>query len=152
MDPLANEDNRIPIAPGLSLPAGAVRFTFARAGGPGGQNVNKLATQAILTVDLADLAAVLPAAALARLERRGASYITADGRLRITAATHRSQLANRKAALARLRELVVAALHRPRPRKPTRPSAGAIQRRLETKKQRGKRKAARRFDRNPPRE
>jgi len=152
MDPLADEHNQITIAPGITVPASALRFTFARSGGPGGQNVNKLATQATLTISLDDLAAVLPPSALARLKHHAARYLAGDDRLIIASSESRSQLANRKACLTKLRELVVAARHRPKRRKPTRPSRRAIQRRLDAKKQRGQQKRSRHINRNPPRE
>lgn len=150
MDPLADEHNRIAIAPNVKVSAKVLRFTFTRSGGPGGQHVNKVATQAILTVDVDDLAQVLPASVIARLQRKASAYLARDRRLVISASTSRSQLANRKACLAKLRHLIVAAMHKPATRKPTRPSRASIQRRLNEKKARGLRKRAREEDRRPP--
>ncbi len=126
------------IAPGRTLPAAALRFVFSRASGPGGQNVNKVNTRATLTVLFADLALVLPPHALARLRRVASCYLAAGpDRLVIHAGDSRSQRANRKACLDRLRRVLLQALHRPPVRRATRPSRGAVQRRLTTKKRRG---------------
>ena len=138
---------RITVAPGIRLPAGALRFTFARSGGPGGQHANKASTQAVLTIPLEALAESLPEDALHRLTEQAGHYLAAD-RLVITASTSRSQQANRRACLTKLRDLIVRAQRRPKPRRPTRPSRGAVERRIEQKKQRGERKAARRRNRN----
>jgi ribosome-associated protein len=134
------------IGPGLSLPADRVQFTFAKSGGPGGQHVNKTATAVTLTVPLAALAEVMPADALHRL-RYQAGHRLSGQTLVLQASDSRSQHANRKACLLKLRELVVQSLHRPRRRKRTRPSKAARQRRLEEKKTRGQRKSERRANR-----
>ena len=70
-------DNRVPIAPGVLLPASALRFTFSRSGGPGGQNVNKLSTKA--TIQVADLADAMPPWALKRLLIHAGSRLAGDG-------------------------------------------------------------------------
>lgn len=135
--------NTTPIAPGVTLPEAALSFTFSRSSGPGGQNVNKVNTKATLTIALDDLAAALPAYAMRRLEAVAARYLNQDA-LQISAGDSRSQIANRRACMDRLREVIVEALRRPKPRKATRPSARAVQRRLDAKKHRGKIKASRR--------
>ena len=136
------------VAPGLRLPASALRFRFDRGGGPGGQNVNKVNTHAVLTVDLEALAAAMPAAAVDRLRQQAGRYLAADpDRLVIHASDSRSQLANRRACLVRLRHLLIQAMSRPKTRRPTRPSRAAKQRRLDAKRHRGKIKA----DRQRPR-
>jgi len=135
------------IGPGLTLPADRVSFTFAKSGGPGGQHVNKTATAVTLTVPTDALAAVLPADAMHRLKHQ-AGHLLADDKLIIQAADSRSQHANRKACLLRLRQLVIQAIHRPKPRKPTRPSRGVKERRLREKKSIGQRKSERRDNRD----
>lgn len=136
--------NQIAIAPGVALPDAALTWSFARGGGPGGQNVNKVNTRATLTVLVADLAPLMPSWAVDRLRELAGQKLAAEPeRLVITSAESRSQIANRENCLEKLRELVVQALHRPRRRKKTRPSRAAKQRRLEAKKQRGQRKAQR---------
>ncbi len=138
-------DNRIPIAPGVLLAESALRFTFSRSGGPGGQNVNKLSTKAMLTVNVQDLAEVLPPWALRRLLIHAGSRLAGDGeRLIITDSSSRSQHANRRACIVKLRMMVVEAMNRPKRRRPTKPSRGSIQRRLDAKRHRSKRKSERR--------
>ena len=134
--------NQVPLAPGVVLPAGALRFTFARSGGPGGQNVNKVNTKATLTVSLEQLHQVLPPHAIARLPHVAGRMLTGDA-LQISDSASRSQIANRRGCLDKLRAVLVEAMHRPRPRRKTRPSARAVQRRLDNKKHRGQLKARR---------
>ncbi|MEM1353708.1 MAG: alternative ribosome rescue aminoacyl-tRNA hydrolase ArfB [Planctomycetota bacterium] len=129
-------DQDLMIAPGVVLKASKLSFTFSRAGGPGGQNVNKLNTRATLTVYHKDLAQVLPVYALTRLASVAGSATTAEG-LQFTAADSRSQLANRKACLDKLRVVLVEAMRRPKIRRKTKPSKRAVQQRLDAKKQRG---------------
>jgi len=136
--------NDVEIAPGIYLPESMLRFTFARGSGPGGQNVNKVNTRATLTVQLDDLATVLPADALERLRQQAGSRLAQDPpRLIIVSGESRSQLANRRACIERLRELIVQALRKPRLRRKTRPSRRSVQRRLDVKKQRGRLKQQR---------
>lgn len=138
-------DNRIAIAPGVLLAESALVFTFSRSGGPGGQNVNKLNTKATLTVEIADLAAVLPAWALQRLLIHAGSKLAGDAeRIVIQDSSSRSQQSNRQACLAKLRLMIVEAMNRPKRRRPTKPSRGAIQRRLDAKKHRARIKDKRR--------
>ena len=125
------EPGRLPLGPGASVPESALRFSFVASGGPGGQNVNKRATKAELRVALADL--WMPEPARARLARLAGRRL-ADGDLLFTSDVHRSQGQNRAECLDRLRELVLAALAPPRPRKKTRPSRGSVERRLQSKR------------------
>ncbi len=117
--------------------------SFIRSPGPGGQNVNKVATAVQLRFDLRASPA-LPAAVRARAERLAGRRLTKDGVVVITAARFRSQERNREVALARLVELLREAARRPSPRKPTRPGAGARRRRLDDKTRRGALKKLRR--------
>jgi len=126
----------------ICIPPGALNFRFDRSSGPGGQNVNKVNTRATLTVALADLAAHLPPYAMARLETVASRYM-AEGRLVISSEASRSQRTNRDDCIEKLRTTLLEALHRPRTRRPTRPSRGAVERRIQTKKERGQRKDAR---------
>ena len=138
-----NTDNRVAVAPGVSLPEAALSFAFSRSGGPGGQNVNKVNTKATLTIPWLALEKALPAYAYARLLRAASRYATAQG-LQISSSDSRSQIANRRVCVDRLRYVLVEAMRRPKPRKATKPSARAVQRRLDAKKHRSKIKASRR--------
>lgn len=129
--------NMTTVAPGVRLPDDALSFTFSRSGGPGGQNVNKVNSRATLTVPIDALADALPPYAMRRLEQTASRYLTQEG-LQVSADNSRSQHANRKACLDRLREVLVQAMHRPKVRKKTKPSARARQRRIDAKKHRSK--------------
>lgn len=124
-----------------------IEFQFDRSAGPGGQNVNKVATRATLWFDI-ETCQRLSDAQKARVRRRLATRIGKDGRLRMVAQRARTQAANRAAAEGKLVELLQAALHVPRSRRPTRPTRASQKRRVNEKKRRGETKQLRR---SPPR-
>jgi len=124
----------------------AIDFTFVRGSGPGGQHVNKTSTKAQLRVMLADLHG-LDDAAIGRLRSLAGSHLVGDGAeeaLLIADHSTRSQADNRDACLARLKTLVSMAAKRPKVRKPTKPTRGSKERRLEAKKREGEKKRMRR--------
>src|SRR5262245_10760624 len=109
--------------------------TFVRASGPGGQNVNKVATAVQLRFDVRHSPS-LPHDVRIRLERLAGQRLTRDGVLVITAQRYRTQERNREDARERLIELIREAAVRPKPRRPMRPTAGSRERRIERKKHR----------------
>jgi len=133
---------RIVVTPEISIDDAELAFSFARASGPGGQNVNKVETAAQLRFDVAHSPS-LDEAVKRRLERLAGSRLTKEGVLVIFAQTRRSQELNRQDALARLLRLIAAAAEKPKPRIKTRPSLSARKRRVESKVRRGETKRLR---------
>ena len=135
----------IEISETVTIPARELRISFARSGGPGGQNVNKVETKVELRWSAAGTSA-LSGDALEGLLLRLARRLTAGGELVITSSRTREQSRNREDAQAKLAEIVREALRPPRARKRRRPSKQAKERRLREKKERSLRKKDRRLD------
>ncbi len=132
----------LPVDRGLVIPASELSWTAARAGGPGGQNVNKVASKVILRFDLARSAA-LPSAVKARLVALAGSRLDAEGFLVVTSQKTRDQGRNLADARLKLAELVRAATTPPALRRPTRPTAGSRRRRLDAKSRQAQKKKLR---------
>ncbi|MGA2818484.1 MAG: alternative ribosome rescue aminoacyl-tRNA hydrolase ArfB [Xanthobacteraceae bacterium] len=119
----------------ISIDEREIDESFVRASGPGGQNVNKLATAVQLRFDVRGSPS-LPAGVRERLERLAGARLTRDGVLVIIAQRHRTQGRNRQDALDRLIDLIRRAAIEPRVRRPTKPSRASRERRVDTKKRR----------------
>ena len=129
------------VTPSIAIPEHELHERFVRASGPGGQNVNKVATAVELRFDVPTSA--LPDDVKARLIALAGRRISAEGVLLIDSREHRTQAQNRSAARDRLAALIAQAAKRPKSRRKTRPSRAAKERRLESKGQRSHIKARR---------
>jgi ribosome-associated protein len=127
----------------VAIPFDEIELTAVRSAGPGGQNVNKVASAIHLRFDVAGNR-TLPERLRHRLLALDDRRISSAGVIVIKAQEHRNQARNREAALARLKELVLTALAERKPRVPTRPGREATRKRLEEKRRRGQLKQARR--------
>ena len=132
----------IEIGPNLFLRDEELEFSFVRASGPGGQNVNKVATAVQLRFDVRHSPS-LPEEVRTRLISLAGSRMTSDGVLIIDARRFRTQERNRQDAIDRLITLLQSAAHKPKTRRKTRPTLGSKKRRLNEKKQRGNTKRLR---------
>ena len=132
----------IEVTEGVSLDENELEFSFIRASGPGGQNVNKVSSAVQMRFD-ARRSPSLGNDVSVRLQKLAGSRLTLDGVIVITAARHRTQERNRADAIERLVALIAKAAVAPVKRRPTRPTKASKQRRLEAKTQRGGVKALR---------
>lgn len=123
------------ILPTFALPESALRYSFSRSGGPGGQNVNKVSTRATARLQITDNP-LIPEELRARLLEKLATRITQDGDLIVQVDETREQARNKELARERVIAILRQALVRPKKRKATKPTRGSQQRRVESKKRR----------------
>jgi ribosome-associated protein len=137
--PAPDESGVVRVTPSLSVPLSELQVRFTPSGGPGGQHANKVSTRVELRFDVAGSPSLGPRQRARLLERLGPE-------VRIVADDERSQIRDRQLAAERFRARVADALHVDKPRRPTRPSKGAKERRLAEKRQVSERKRNRRPD------
>ncbi|MDO5581931.1 MAG: alternative ribosome rescue aminoacyl-tRNA hydrolase ArfB [Planctomycetia bacterium] len=126
----------------FSIPLSEIEFTYARSSGPGGQNVNKVSSKAILRWDLVHCPNLTPEA-IARFGELFPSYLTKEGEVVIMSQESRDAPKNRINCLEKLRSMLIAALKKKKPRIPTKPTKGSIRRRLEDKTRNAEKKERR---------
>jgi ribosome-associated protein len=132
------------INPRITIPSDELRLTYVRSGGPGGQNVNKVATKAVLRFNLRESPSI-PEPARSRAQARLKPRLTSAGDIVLSSSVHRDQARNREAVLDRLALLLAGAVREPHRRVPTSPTRTARERRLAEKKARGQLKQGRRI-------
>ena len=136
---MAGDDRTLSAGPGCRVPADEVRWRFGPSGGPGGQHANRAHTRVEAELDLTAARGIDADVRSRLVGRLGAS-------VRVVVDRHRSQARNRERALDEIERRIQDALVEQAARRPTRPRRGAVERRLEAKRQRGARKAERRGD------
>jgi ribosome-associated protein len=131
------------VTPQVRIPEEEFRWSYVRSGGPGGQNVNKVASKAVLRWDVAGSPS-LPDDVRARFRAQQRRRITTEGELVLASQRYRDQERNREDCLEKLRAMLLQAATPPKVRRKTKPTRGSQERRLQTKRHRSARKAGRR--------
>lgn len=135
-------EDRIVLSASISIPLAELEIHFTRSSGPGGQHVNKTASQAEIVFDVAGSSSI-PERDREWLLTRLASKLDSSGRLQVTSQAHRSQRQNKADAIEKLDALLTEAIKRPKKRKKTRPTKSSIERRLTSKKRASEKKKSR---------
>jgi ribosome-associated protein len=127
----------------IQIPLAEIHFSYVRSSGPGGQNVNKVASKAVLRWNPA-ASQLLPETVLKRFQTQFPRCVTNDGEIIITSQRTRDALKNKTDCLEKLRTMILHVLKEPKRRIPTKPTRGSIKRRLETKARNSQKKQNRR--------
>lgn len=128
----------------IQIPDDELEWSYARSGGPGGQNVNKVASKAILRWKASSTAVTIPESARLRMQARFPSRFTAGGDVIVQSQKYRDQERNREDCLEKLSEMIRTAMVEPTPRKATKPTKGSKRRRLADKRKQSEKKQSRR--------
>ncbi len=134
----------LPVNAEITIPAAELEMSFARSAGPGGQNVNKVSSKAVLRWNVT-ASPSLPDGVRRRFLQRFGTRVNTAGELVIAADEHREQSRNASACYERVRQMILAVAAPPRRRIKTRPSRAAVERRIQTKQRTGEKKRQRRF-------
>lgn len=134
------------VTPAIQIPESELRFSFARSSGPGGQNVNKVSSKAILHWPVATSPSI-PDDVRERFLASYGSRVTNEGEVVITSERYRDQPRNVQDCLDKLREMLLAVAKPPRRRRKTKPTKGSIERRLQSKREKSEKKERRRSPR-----
>ncbi len=141
-EPQSVNDTRLELAPGVRVNSDVISWSYTSSRGPGGQNVNRRATRAVLRLNLVESG--LRPGVVRRLQRNESRWVIEDGAaLQIACEENRSQRRNRQGCMELLRAALIRASVVPKPRKKTKPGRGAIERRLQAKREQSQRKARR---------
>ena len=141
--PTESQSNVVSIGRGVEIPLSEINFTFSRSGGPGGQNVNKVNSKAIMRWSIANTQHV-PAEVVSRFMEKFGSRVTIEGDLVLTSQRYRDQPSNVSDCLEKLQEMLGSVLERPIIRRATKPSKSSQIKRVDTKRVHSKLKAQRR--------
>jgi ribosome-associated protein len=131
------------VSPQIQISDSELQWTFVRSGGPGGQNVNKVASKAVLRWNLL-ISPTMPNEVKARLQVQQRGRITGEGDLIVTSQKYRDQERNKEDCIEKLRTMILQATMRPRPRKASKPTRASRERRLQVKRHRAGIKKSRR--------